>query len=134
MPFLRMTPAPGDEHSGLPSSSYQFATHMSLDARRHLARFAPLLFQEPHPRPRTVRKSSDGPRDAAQHQREPDPRGTGHREQVHLATEREGELTRLATLVEIEVSVLTLAGCAAEVGAIQPFQDRHGRWRRGREP
>ena len=27
MPFLRMTPAPGDEHSGLPSSSYQFATH-----------------------------------------------------------------------------------------------------------
>ena len=22
-----MTPAPGDEHSGLPSSSYQFATH-----------------------------------------------------------------------------------------------------------
>ena len=27
MPLLRMTPAPGDEHSGLPSSSYQFATH-----------------------------------------------------------------------------------------------------------
>ena len=24
-----MTPAPGDEHSGLPSSSYQFATHRS---------------------------------------------------------------------------------------------------------
>ena len=31
MPFLRMTPAPGDEHSGLPSSSYQFATHRVLD-------------------------------------------------------------------------------------------------------
>ena len=30
MPFLRMTPAPGDEHSGLPSSSYQFATHTKL--------------------------------------------------------------------------------------------------------
>ena len=29
MPFLRMTPAPGDEHSGLPSSFYQFATHRS---------------------------------------------------------------------------------------------------------
>ena len=32
MPFLRMTPAPGDEHSGLPSSSYQFATHRSTSA------------------------------------------------------------------------------------------------------
>ena len=30
MPFLRMTPAPGDEHSGLPSSFYQFATHRWL--------------------------------------------------------------------------------------------------------
>ena len=34
MPFLRMTPAPGDEHSGLPSSSYQFATHR-LEAQLH---------------------------------------------------------------------------------------------------
>ena len=33
MPFLRMTPAAGDEHSGLPSSSYQFATH-KLGRRR----------------------------------------------------------------------------------------------------
>ena len=38
MPFLRMTPAPGDEHSGLPSSSYQFATHTSVtcEVRPHL--------------------------------------------------------------------------------------------------
>ena len=51
-----------------------------------------------------------------------------------MAAELEGELTRLATLVEIEMSVLTLAGCAAGGGAIQPFQDRHGRWHSGREP
>ena len=57
-----------------------------------------------------------------------------YREQVHMAAELEGELTRLATLVEIEMSVLTLAGCAAGGGAIQPFQDRHGRWHSGREP
>ena len=51
-----------------------------------------------------------------------------YRAQVHLAAAREGERTRLATLGEIEVSVLTLARCAADVGAIQPFQDQHGRW------
>ena len=51
-----------------------------------------------------------------------------YREQVHLAAAREGERTRLATLGEIEVAVLTLARRAAEVGAIQPFQDQHGRW------
>ena len=35
------------------------------------------------------------------------------RTQVHVAAALEGELTRLATLGEIEVSVLTLARCAA---------------------
>ena len=33
MPLLRMTPAPGDEHSGLPSSSYQFATHTPAESQ-----------------------------------------------------------------------------------------------------
>ena len=51
-----------------------------------------------------------------------------YRARVHLAAAREGERTRLATLGEIEVSVLTLVRCAAEIGAIQPFQDQHGRW------
>ena len=50
------------------------------------------------------------------------------RAQVHLAVALEDDLTRLATLGEIEVSVLTLARCAAEVGVIQPFQDWHGHW------
>ena len=55
------------------------------------------------------------------------------RAQVHLAAALEGEFPRLAKLGEIEMSVLTLAR-AAEVGAIQPFQDRHGRWHGDREP
>ena len=54
------------------------------------------------------------------------------RAQIHLAAALEGELSRLAKLGEIEVSVLTLARRAAEVCAIQPFQDRHGRWHGGR--
>ena len=56
------------------------------------------------------------------------------RAQVHLAAALEGEFPRLAKLGEIEMSVLTLARRAAEVGAIQPFQDRHGRGHGGREP
>ena len=54
------------------------------------------------------------------------------RAQIHLAAALEGELSRLAKLGEIEVSVLTLARRATEVCAIQPFQDRHGRWHGGR--
>ena len=50
------------------------------------------------------------------------------REQVRLATALDGELARLAPLGTLEVSVLALAGCAAEVGAMPPFHDRHGRW------
>ena len=76
-------------------------------------------------------------RDAAQHQRDltrVEQAIETCRTQVHLAAALEGELTRLATLGEIDVSVLTLARCAAEGGVIQPFQDRHGRWHGGREP
>ena len=51
-----------------------------------------------------------------------------YRAQVHLAAAREGERTRLATLGEIEVSSSRSPGARADVGAIQPFQDQHGRW------
>ena len=43
MPFLRMTPAPGDEHSGLPSSFYQFATHTPYEKLKSLPEAAVYL-------------------------------------------------------------------------------------------
>ena len=56
------------------------------------------------------------------------------REQAQLAAALEGEQAQIATLGALEVSVLALAQCAAEVGAIPPFQDPHDRWHGRREP
>ena len=49
-----------------------------------------------------------------------------YREQAQLAAALEGEQAQMARLGALEVSVLALARCAAEVGAILAFQDPHG--------
>ena len=49
------------------------------------------------------------------------------REQAQLAAALEGKQAQVATLGALEVSVLALAQCAAEAGAIPAFQDPHGR-------